>query len=57
MEYHAEDPARHAKVPEVDVVFPQSIGGGDVGGDFREAVLVREEVEQREEDREGLLHA
>jgi len=57
MKYHAEGPASHAKVREVDVVFAQSVGGRDVGGDFRETILVREEVEEREEDGEGLLHA
>jgi hypothetical protein len=57
MKYHAEGPASHAEVCEVDVVFAQRVGCWDVGGDLREAVLVCEEVEEREEDGEGLLHA
>ena len=56
VKYHAEDPARHAKVRQVNIVFAHCVGGGDVGCDFREAILVREEVEEGEEDREGLLH-
>jgi len=57
MENHAEDPARHAEVREADVVFSKGVGGGDVGVYFLEAVLVREEVEEGEEDGEGFLHA
>jgi hypothetical protein len=57
VKYHAEDPARHATVREPNIVFPQRVRGGDIRLDLREAVLVREEVEEREEDGEGLLHA
>jgi hypothetical protein len=57
MKYHAEHPACHPEVCEHDVVFAQRVGSWDIGGDLREAILVREEVEEGEEDGEGLLHA
>lgn len=57
MKYHAEDPTCHPEVCEHDIVFAHRVGGWDIGGDFRKTVLVREEVEEGEEDGEGLLHA
>jgi len=57
MEYHAEDPTCHSEVCEHDIVSAHRVRRWDIGCDFREAVLVREEVEEGEEDGEGLLHA
>ena len=57
VEEHAEYPAGHAEVCQLDVVLAQRVGGRDVGDDFRVAVVVREEVEDGEEDGEGLLHS
>lgn len=57
MEYHAEHPTCHAEVREDDIVFSQRIGGRNRVCKFLQAVLVREEIEEREEDAEGLLHA
>lgn len=57
MEDHTEEPTRHAEVCEVLIVFPQGIGRRDGLSDLLEALVVSEEVEEREEHGEGLLHA
>jgi hypothetical protein len=57
VEDHAEHPAYHPKVCQENIVFAHRIGGRYARGNFREAILVGEEVEEREEDGEGLLHA
>ena len=57
MENHAEHPAREPKVPKEDVILPQRVRGRDPFTDLRHAPVVREVVEQREDDGEGLLHA
>lgn len=57
MEYHAERPADKADVCDADVVFAQSVGGWDEGVDLMEALVMGEEVQGGEEDREGLLHS
>ena len=57
MEYHREGPARQAKVSEQEVVLPQRVGWRNGFAKLAHAPVVSEEVEQREEDGEGLLHA
>jgi hypothetical protein len=57
VEDHAKHPTCHPKVCQKNVVFAHRVGGGYARCDFREAVLVSEEVEEREEDGERLLHA
>jgi len=53
-----EDPARHADLRDHLVPPPQRVGGRNVGPHaVVEAVVVRPEVAQAAEDREGLLHA
>jgi hypothetical protein len=49
VEYHTEYPASHPSICEHDVVFAERIRRRDLGGYFRETVLVREEVEEGEE--------
>lgn len=50
VEYHAEYPTRHAKVCKSYVEWAHRVGGGYVRGQFGEAILVREEVKEGEED-------
>lgn len=57
MKNHAKDPTRDTEVRQLHVVFAQCVGGWDVCFDLLQAVVVREEVEEGEEDGEGLLHA
>ena len=57
MEDHAKHPACHPDVAEGGVVSTERVGGGYVFVDLGEAIAVREEVEEGEEDGEGLLHA
>ena len=57
MEDHAKHPACHPDVAERDVVSAERVGGGYTFVDLRKAIAVREEVEEGEEDGEGLLHA
>lgn len=57
VEQHAEGPAREPDVAEQQVVAAQRVRGGDALAQPAHAVVVREEVEQREDDRERLLHA
>lgn len=54
---HAEHPTSHAKVCQLNVVFAHCVRAWDIRGDFREAILVCEEVEEGEEYGERLLHA
>ena len=57
MEKHAECPAREPKVAEKQVVRPKRVRGRYLVAQLGDAVLVREKVEQGEEDGKGLLHA
>ena len=57
MEDHAEHPAGHAEVREHHVVVAQRVRLRDGGAHLGQAGVVGEEVEEREEHREGLLHA
>ncbi|KFY23002.1 hypothetical protein V493_06164 [Pseudogymnoascus sp. VKM F-4281 (FW-2241)] len=53
----AGDPADHADVGEVDVVFAERVGLWDELADLVEALVVGGVVEEGEDDGEGLLHA
>ncbi|KFY84334.1 hypothetical protein V500_09395 [Pseudogymnoascus sp. VKM F-4518 (FW-2643)] len=53
----AGDPADHADIGEVDVVFAQRVGFWDELADLVEALVVGGIVEEGEDDGEGLLHA
>jgi hypothetical protein len=57
MKNHAKRPAREAHVPETQIVLPERVCGRDVGAQLRHAPRVRDVVQQREDDAEGLLHA
>lgn len=57
MKYHAESPACESNVCDANVVFAEGVGGWDEGVDLMEALVMSEEVQGGEEDREGLLHA
>lgn len=57
MEDGAGDPADHANVGEIDVVFTQRVGCWDELADLVEALVVGGVVEEREDDGEGFLHA
>lgn len=57
MEEHAEGPACQPKVSEQKVVFSERVGCWDLLAELCHAVIVGEEVEEGEDDREGLLHA
>jgi hypothetical protein len=57
VEEHAEGPACEADIAKGEVVFAQRVRGRDPGAQLRHAPRVREVVEQREDDAEGLLHA
>jgi hypothetical protein len=57
VEDHAEGPASQAHVTETEVVFAQGVGSGDLVAQLRHAPVVREVVEQREDDAKGLLKA
>jgi hypothetical protein len=50
VEDHAEHPARDPAVSESDVIFPQRVAGRDFSLQPRHPPLVRQEVEEREED-------
>lgn len=54
---HAEDPTGHAERAHQDVVGTERIVARDGVADLPQAVLVREEVEEGEEDGEGFLNA
>ena len=56
MEYHTEVPAGNAHVAKGDVVLAQGILDWYVVSNFRQAVLMGEEVEQGEQHRERLLY-
>lgn len=57
VEEHAEDPAGEAEVAEGKVVLEERVRGRDALAQPLDAVVVREEVEERKDDAEGLLHA
>lgn len=57
MKYHAEHPTRQTEVPKEDVVPSQRIARGYGFSDLRHAVVMCNEIEQREEDACRLLHA
>ena len=57
VEDHAKHPACHPDVAERDIVLAERVRGGYAFVDLGEAIAVREEVEDGEEDGEGLLHA
>lgn len=57
MEDHAEHPASQAKVAKHDVVSPQWVAGRYLLPDLADAIVMRQEVEQAEEHRGGLLNA
>jgi len=57
MEYHAERPARQAHVAKPQVVFPQRVRRGNLVAELRHAPVVREVVEEGEDDAKRLLHA
>lgn len=56
MEDRAEDPSRDAEAGEQLVVLAERVGGWDSLTDLGQAVLVRDQVPQAKEHREGLLH-
>ena len=49
MEYHTEDPAREPKVAKHQIVLPEGIAGGNVLADFSHAMVMRQEIKEREE--------
>ena len=55
VEDHAEHPARDPAVSESDVIFPQRVAGWDFSLQPGDPPLVRQEVEEREEDAGRLL--
>ena len=57
VEDHAERPARQAHVSEADVVLPERVARRDLLAELCHAPVVREVVEQAEDDAEGLLYA
>lgn len=57
VEDHAPEPRVQAEIPEDDVVFAQGIRLRDALAQGGHAPGVSEVVKEREEDREGLLHA
>jgi len=57
VEERGAEPADHADVGEGDVVRREGVVLGEVAAEDVEARIVRVEVEDREEDREGLLDA
>ena len=57
MEHHTKHPAREPKVPKQQVVLPQLVAGGDELPHLAHAMVMCQEVEEREEDRGRLLHA
>jgi len=57
VEYHAERPARQAHVAKPQVVFPQRVRRGNLVAELRHAPVVREVVEEGEDDAKWLLHA
>lgn len=52
-----EDPTRETKGSEAQVIFPQRIAGWYLLSQYFHAMVMSQEVEQREDDGEGLLHA
>lgn len=57
MEYHAECPARQAHVSKPQVVFPQRVRRGYLVAELRHTPVVREVVEEGEDDAKRFLHA
>jgi hypothetical protein len=57
MENHAKRPARQAHVSKPQVVFPQRVRRGYLVAQLRHAPVVREVVEEGEDDAKRLLHA
>ena len=57
MEKHTKHPARHTKVPKHQIVPPQRVAGRYLLSNLGYSPIVREEVEQAEEDGGWLLHA
>src|ERR1700754_3710587 len=57
VEDHAKHPAGQSEISKQHVIFPQRVRPRYSFTEARHAVVVREEVEEREEDGEWLLHA
>jgi len=57
MKYHTKDPTRKPKVPKHYIIFPQRIGSRDRLAQSTQTMVMGEEIEQREENTEGFLHA
>jgi len=57
VEDHATDPGDKSAVAKHQIVFAQRIGGGKLLAQLPNAPVVRDVVEEREDDAERLLHA
>jgi hypothetical protein len=57
MKNHSEHRAREAKIPKHQIVLSKRVGSGHLFSEAGYAIVVGEEVEEREEDGEGFLHA
>ena len=57
VEDHAEHPARQSKVSKSHVIFPEWVGRGYPLANLVQAILMREEVKERKQDGEWLLHS
>ena len=57
MEDHAEHPACQSKVSKSHIIFPERVAHGYPFAYLVQAMLMRQEVKERKQDREGFLDA